>query len=89
MSEDAGGLRSTYRAIAVVLGHTFLACISVGMILMVEALIRFLWADSDPMFFGRIPLKWFFDVSILSVGIYYILSIFLGVFRVVFNRGAR
>jgi hypothetical protein len=56
-------LRRPLRATVVVVGHLCLGAVVAIGIRGTEWLFQLLWAGEPPLFFGWVPVRWFFDAS--------------------------
>ena len=57
------------RATSYITSHTFVALLLVGAITLVE---RWIHEVGDPILFGRVPLRWFFDVMDVAILVVFI-----------------
>ena len=49
--------RAFYAAMALII-HTCLIAVAIMAVYAIERLIHFLWPDTGPLLFGRVPLSW-------------------------------
>jgi hypothetical protein len=56
-------LQRVGRAVIAFLGHLLLIAIFLVGVWLVEQLVHKLWGDTEPLIWGRVPLRWLFDTA--------------------------
>ena len=60
-------VRSPFMAARIFMGHLFLATIVMFAVWSAEKAFHWVFGNQQPMFFDRIPAKWLFDASEVSI----------------------
>jgi len=67
MGELWEAIKWPFIAAVVVLAHFAVALLVISLIWVGQQWVNYLWGGDEPMLFGRLPLKWLFDVIDLTI----------------------
>jgi TRAP-type C4-dicarboxylate transport system permease small subunit len=79
-------LERVIRTVAVLVGHLVIAAAIVGAIWATHRIVATVWSGEQPVFFGWVPLSWFFDASEVGVIAVFAISSIVDMIRALLRR---
>jgi len=72
--------------VAVLVGHLVITFAIVGAIWATHRIVAAVWHGQEPVFFGWVPLRWFFDASEAGVIAVFVISSIVDAIRALLRR---